>query len=408
MGARQQRWHRNKMKDDPVYAAKFREHARAKYAAKAADPAYRERVNAYNREARRDTVKGNRRRQQEKKSRQKRGLEQVAQVNRRKLETAKRWAINNVDRLDTPEFRATLVKLGSGKVSKAGGPRMAKVCAEIYRRMWDDLTFPPGRWASIPGFPRVAVSDDGCVISCQRRPVWRPVKVQTDPAGYKWFSLRDAERKSRVFLVHVCVLTAFGPPRPSVRHISRHWDDNKSNNSISNLLWGTYRENALDALRNGKVRTCLSVELVQAIYQADGTDRSLSRRFGVGIQQVRGVRSGSHYADFTRGLQRGNRVHRTAEVRSAEHVYILTDKDVHDMRVAVAAGASYASLARNYKVSDSTVRAAVQGRQYKWVKTEVVPVIPAYKRIKTLPAPSTLNPVEHGRLYDQEHKCVGV
>lgn len=41
-------------------------------------------------------------------------------------------------------------------------------------------------------------------------------------------------------------------PNPDDLPIVRHLDDNKENNEISNLAWGTDKDNAADALKNGK------------------------------------------------------------------------------------------------------------------------------------------------------------
>lgn len=52
------------------------------------------------------------------------------------------------------------------------------------------------------------------------------------------------------FLVHRLVLSAFVGPCPEGME-GLHWDDNKDNNHLSNLRWGTRSENLLDCVRNG-------------------------------------------------------------------------------------------------------------------------------------------------------------
>ncbi len=52
-------------------------------------------------------------------------------------------------------------------------------------------------------------------------------------------------------LVHAVVLTAWVCPRPAGME-ARHLDGNKLNNSVSNLAWGTMRENADDKKLHGK------------------------------------------------------------------------------------------------------------------------------------------------------------
>jgi hypothetical protein len=51
--------------------------------------------------------------------------------------------------------------------------------------------------------------------------------------------------------VHRLVLEAFvGPCPPGMQAL--HWDDDRQNNRVSNLRWGTPSENASDSIRNGK------------------------------------------------------------------------------------------------------------------------------------------------------------
>jgi hypothetical protein len=47
------------------------------------------------------------------------------------------------------------------------------------------------------------------------------------------------------------VLEAFVGPCPEDKHGGLHWDDDKDNNTLSNLRWGTMSENMQDQLRNG-------------------------------------------------------------------------------------------------------------------------------------------------------------
>lgn len=62
--------------------------------------------------------------------------------------------------------------------------------------------------------------------------------------------------KLRTRLVHQLVLEVWGEPRKSKEYETRHLDDNKDNNHISNLVWGTHQENMADCIRNGKRPVC--------------------------------------------------------------------------------------------------------------------------------------------------------
>jgi hypothetical protein len=59
--------------------------------------------------------------------------------------------------------------------------------------------------------------------------------------------------------VHHLVLQAFGPPKPNGA-ITRHLDGDASNNAISNLAWGTPRENYDDIIKHGVSKRPAPVE----------------------------------------------------------------------------------------------------------------------------------------------------
>jgi hypothetical protein len=56
-------------------------------------------------------------------------------------------------------------------------------------------------------------------------------------------------------LVHQMVMDLFGPPKPQGEHIViLHKDNNGTNNSISNLKWGTRSENVQQAHNDGLIK----------------------------------------------------------------------------------------------------------------------------------------------------------
>jgi hypothetical protein len=71
-----------------------------------------------------------------------------------------------------------------------------------------------------------------------------------DKEGYKIFDLYGTGRVKRS-PVHRLMLEAFVGPAPTKAYVGRHLDDNKQNNQLCNLAWGTRRDNRLDANRNG-------------------------------------------------------------------------------------------------------------------------------------------------------------
>lgn len=72
------------------------------------------------------------------------------------------------------------------------------------------------------------------------------------------FRFRDAEinltlvdGSARCFAVAALVLRAFVGPPPKGMRLSRHLDDDRTNNQVENLAWGTDADNIRDAMRNG-------------------------------------------------------------------------------------------------------------------------------------------------------------
>jgi hypothetical protein len=110
-------------------------------------------------------------------------------------------------------------------------------------------------WRKIPFLPdRFEVSNLGRVRSIS----------YTDPRGHireeRVYSCKDARvglyfgGRQVEFSVAALVLYAFVGPPPGEYgrglYIARHLDDDRSNNSIGNLAWGTPKDNSSDAIRN--------------------------------------------------------------------------------------------------------------------------------------------------------------
>lgn len=107
-------------------------------------------------------------------------------------------------------------------------------------------------WLPVPGYESFyEVSDAGQVRSLPRPRtaggVLRQMRIKGD---YRQVTFcRDGKQKN--FLVHVAVAAAFHGPRPAGLVI-RHLDGDPSNNSATNLRYGTDVENARDLIRHGR------------------------------------------------------------------------------------------------------------------------------------------------------------
>lgn len=105
------------------------------------------------------------------------------------------------------------------------------------------------RFASIPGFPGYAASDDGHIWSCKNRG-WRKLKPAiSSQTQYYAVTLRANGRSFRNY-IHRLVLTTFVRP-PEAKEEGCHGNRNRFDNRLENLRWGTRKDNAQDAIRHG-------------------------------------------------------------------------------------------------------------------------------------------------------------
>ena len=107
-------------------------------------------------------------------------------------------------------------------------------------------------WRVINGWP-YEVSNQGRVRPLKwsrSNPNRRPLKPDVDKYGYHVYTLMHNKVKIRLKL-HRIICEAWNGPPPYPEAQARHLDDNKNNNDPSNIAWGTGRDNAQDAYRNG-------------------------------------------------------------------------------------------------------------------------------------------------------------
>lgn len=84
--------------------------------------------------------------------------------------------------------------------------------------------------------------------------------------------------------VHRLVLNTFGPPQPSPKHECCHNDGDGSNNKISNLRWGTRKENIFDKIRHKTARrkfTPQQIHTIRELSKSGVNDFRISKKFNV-------------------------------------------------------------------------------------------------------------------------------
>ncbi len=108
------------------------------------------------------------------------------------------------------------------------------------------------RWAPVPGYQHYEASDLGRVRSDKMwrgQSATRVLAEHKTRGGYKQVSL-CADGTSTHARVHRLVMAAFVGPCPEGQEV-RHRDGTRVNNALSNLHYGTRRQNVLDAVRHG-------------------------------------------------------------------------------------------------------------------------------------------------------------
>lgn len=161
-------------------------------------------------------------------------------------------------------------------------------------------------YRKIKGFPAYLIGSDGTVWSKHRRR-FKKLKPNTgDRGGYFRVELCNGLSIRRWVSVHHLVLEAFVGPRPKGKEAC-HWDDDPSNNKLSNLRWGTKQENTEDLLRNGgslrgtrnpqSKLTEMSAWMIKILYREKLAGRhELAKDFGVSTSTVWLIGTGRKWA----------------------------------------------------------------------------------------------------------------
>ena len=101
----------------------------------------------------------------------------------------------------------------------------------------------------IRDFPDYYVNKDGDVLSTKNGHEMT-IKQREDKYGYLFVNIYDANGRLRTKKIHRLLAETF-IDNPSNAPLVCHSDDNKQNNRLSNLRWGTNKTNSDDMVRNG-------------------------------------------------------------------------------------------------------------------------------------------------------------
>ena len=147
-------------------------------------------------------------------------------------------------------------------------------------------------YRDVPGFPGYRV---GVLANA-----WRRIR-SCIIRRYHCVGLRQGSVK-RCCILHNLVLEAFVGPRPEGM-LGLHRDDDRDNNSLKNLYWGSPKDNAADRRRNGRENVTghatLTEEHATEIkrQRREGVSVSdLIARFGVSAATLQRIFSGDRWA----------------------------------------------------------------------------------------------------------------
>ena len=118
--------------------------------------------------------------------------------------------------------------------------------------IWKDIKGYEGLYqvsniGRVKSLERVVFRKNGRKFSVKER----ILKPRPNYKGYLQIQLYDSSGKRKFFLVHRLVCEAFHE-NPENKPCVNHIDENKANNSASNLEWCTYEENLNHGTRNAR------------------------------------------------------------------------------------------------------------------------------------------------------------
>ena len=144
-------------------------------------------------------------------------------------------------------------------------------------------------YRQIEGFPNYRIGNDGSVWRRTKRGDWLPIRGSLTEKGYQRVTL-FCDGRPRWLKVHRLVLLAFvGPCPPNCE--TRHLDGVRTNNKLSNLAWGTAKENAddrdKDGVKNGSVKlTPSQVVEIRQLLASGARHKDIATRFAVSASAI--------------------------------------------------------------------------------------------------------------------------
>ncbi len=124
--------------------------------------------------------------------------------------------------------------------------------------------------------------------------------------GYYVVSFRDSsDKRYKPRYVHRMVADMFLPPRSEGQEV-RHLDGNKLNNDVSNLAWGTRKQNVEDTRRHGRMPLGAKVigsilceddvRIIRYLLKREASLYSIAGVFKTSVDAIRAIRTGRNWS----------------------------------------------------------------------------------------------------------------
>lgn len=174
--------------------------------------------------------------------------------------------------------------------------------------------------------------------------------------GYLYANL-SKQNKSKRHSIHRLVTIGFLGPPPTIKHEVRHLDGNRHNNIITNLAWGTRKENAQDMVKHGRAGSCfgeksgkskLTESQVLLILSSSKSSEELAKQFSVVSATISDVINNKTWKHIVR------------KPRNKKNK--LTEDQVKFIRTSLETGLE---LAKRFEVAQETISAVRCGKTWK-------------------------------------------
>lgn len=121
-------------------------------------------------------------------------------------------------------------------------------------------------WKTVVSSPNYEVSNFGSIRNTK---TGNMLKAATNNSGYNLVCLSNKNKKQTGY-IHRLVAEAFVSTNLDTRtSVVNHIDGNKSNNTINNLEWATYTDNAMHGRARLKVKAEQATDLLVLLEQMD-------------------------------------------------------------------------------------------------------------------------------------------